>query len=91
MDLVRRLAGRLVLGVTTGIGLALAPTTWSLATHAETHTLHLAFVAILLWLLVAWDDRVRGWTDDDPGAEDRGDRFLIAAVGVSGSPSGTTP
>ena len=84
VDLVRRLTGRLVLGIATGIGLALTPTAWSLATHAETHTLHLAFVAILLWLLVAWDDRVRGWTDDDPGAEDRGDRFLIAAAGVFG-------
>ena len=65
VDLVRRLTGRLVLGIAAGIGLALMPTAWAMATHAETHTLHLAFVAILLWLLVAWDDRVRGRDDDD--------------------------
>ena len=64
VDLVRRLTGRLVLGIAAGIGLALMPTAWAMATHAETHTLHLAFVAILLWLLVAWDDRVRGRDDE---------------------------
>src|SRR6478735_10641709 len=79
VDLVRRLTGRLALGIAAGIGLALMPTAWAMATHAETHTLHLAFVAILLWLLVAWDDRVRGPDDDD-----HGDRFLIAAAAVFG-------
>jgi hypothetical protein len=79
VDLVRRLTGRLVLGIAAGIGLALMPTAWAMATHAETHTLHLAFVAIILWLLVAWDDRVRGPDDDD-----HGDRFLIAAAAVFG-------
>ena len=79
VDLVRRLTGRLVLGIAAGIGLALMPTAWAMATHAETHTLHLAFVAILLWLLVAWDDRVRGRDDDD-----HGDRFLIAAAAIFG-------
>jgi hypothetical protein len=91
VDLVRRLTGRLVLGIAAGIGLALTPTAWAMATHAETHTLHLAFVAILLWLLVAWDDRARGRDDDvDSGDDvaadeaDRGDRFLIAAAAVFG-------
>jgi len=98
VDLVRRLTGRLVLGIAAGIGLALTPTAWAMATHAETHTLHLAFVAILLWLLVAWGDRVRGRDDaadddghaDDAAADqpskrrDRGDRFLIAAAAVFG-------
>ncbi len=82
VDLVRRLTGRLALGIAAGIGLALMPTAWAMATHAETHTLHLAFVAILLWLLVAWDDRVRGRDDDDHN--DGGDRFLIAAAAVFG-------
>ena len=77
VDLVRRLTGHLVLGIAAGLGLALMPTAWAMATHAETHTLHLAFVAIVLWLLVAWDDHVR----DGP---DRGDRFLIAAAAVFG-------
>ena len=89
VDLVRRLTSRLVLGIAAGIGLALMPTAWTMATHAETHTLHLAFVAILLWLLVAWDDRVRGWDDgaDDPDFDqvaDRGDRFLVAAAAIFG-------
>jgi hypothetical protein len=88
VDLVRRLTGWLVLGVAAGIGLALTPTAWAMATHAETHTLHLAFVAILLWLLVAWEDRARGAISDGPDSvdhrPDRGDRFLIAAAGVFG-------
>lgn len=93
VDLVRRLTGRLVLGMAAGIGLALMPTAWAMATHAETHTLHLALVAILLWLLVAWDERVRASADDahDPDvghrvdhSVDRGDRFLIAAAAVFG-------
>ena len=83
VDLVRRLTGFLVLGVAAGIGLALMPTAWAMATHAETHTLHLAFVAILLWLLVAWDDRVRGQDRPSDGA-DRGDRYLVAAAAVFG-------
>jgi hypothetical protein len=84
VDLVRRLTGRLVLGIAAGIGLALMPTAWAMATHAETHTLHLAFVAILLWLLVAWDDRVRGRDDDDDQPAGGGDRFLVAAAAVFG-------
>jgi Protein O-mannosyl-transferase TMEM260-like len=100
VDLVRRLTGHLALGIAAGLGLALMPTAWAMATHAETHTLHLAFVAILLWLLVAWDDRVRAAaTASDPKEEgidasgasavagdgvDRGDRFLVAAAAVFG-------
>ena len=36
------------------------------ATHAETHALHLALVAILLWLLVGWEDRARDVDDRSP-------------------------
>jgi Protein O-mannosyl-transferase TMEM260-like len=75
VDLTRRLSGWLVVGIAAGIGLALTPIAWSVATHAETHSLHLVFVAVLLWLLVAWDD------DGNP---DRDDRFLIAAAVVFG-------
>ncbi len=84
VDLVRRLTGFLALGVAAGIGLALMPTAWAMATHAETHTLHLAFVAILLWLLVAWDDRVRGRDRPQSDSADRGDRYLVAAAAVFG-------
>ena len=46
VDLVRALTGRLVLGIAAGIGLALTPIAWAIATHAEAHTLHLALVAV---------------------------------------------
>jgi hypothetical protein len=87
VDLVRRLTGWLILGVAAGIGLALTPTAWAMATHAETHTLHLAFVAIVLWMLVAWEDHVRGPRETDGDAEtrvDRSDRYLIVAAGIFG-------
>jgi hypothetical protein len=92
VDLVRGLTGRVALGIAAGIGLALTPIAWSIATHAEAHALHLALVAILLWLLVAWDARVRdsqGSAGDDGDRAtgrrvDRGDRFLIAAAIVFG-------
>ena len=81
VDLVRALTGRLVLGIAAGIAMALTPITWAIATHAEAHTLHLALVAVLLWLLVEWDARVRA-----PGAvtHDRGDRYLLGATVVFG-------
>jgi hypothetical protein len=99
VDLVHALTGRIVLGIAAGIGLALTPIAWAIATHAEAHSLHLALVAILLWLLVAWDARVRapGATHMDAPTEtpptdgavqaprrDRGDRFLLAAALVFG-------
>ncbi len=59
VDLVRLLTGRIVLGIAAGVGLALTPIAWTIATHAEAHTLHVALVAILLWLLVQWDARAR--------------------------------
>ena len=59
VDLVRLLTGRIVLGIAAGLGLALTPIAWTIATHAEAHTLHVALVAILLWLLVQWDAHAR--------------------------------
>jgi hypothetical protein len=59
VDLVRGLTGRAALGIAVGIAMALTPIAWAISTHAETHSLHLALVAILLWLLVEWDARVR--------------------------------
>jgi transmembrane protein TMEM260 (protein O-mannosyltransferase) len=80
VDLVRALTGRVVIGLATGIALALTPIAWAVATHAETHSLHLALVAILLWLLVTWDAHARP-SGTSVGAEstDRGGRFLVAA------------
>jgi Protein O-mannosyl-transferase TMEM260-like len=90
VDLVRALTGWVVLGVAAGIAMALTPIAWAIATHADAHSLHLALVAILLWLLVAWDARVRApeRPEVDPAVRidrvDRGDRYLIAAAFVFG-------
>lgn len=72
VDLVGALTRSVPLGVAAGIGLALTEITWKIGTHAEAHALHLALLAILVRLLVAWEDR-----------RDRGDdRLLIAAAVV---------
>jgi hypothetical protein len=78
VDLVRALTRSTILGIATGIGLALTPIAWSIGTHAETHALHLAFVAMLLRLLVAWEDRI------GRSAQGSGDRYLVAAAVVFG-------
>ena len=88
VDLVRTLTGRTVLGVAAGLAMALTPIAWAIATHAEAHALHLALVAILLWLLVEWDGHVRQpAATGSPAATaspDRGDRFLVVAALVFG-------
>ena len=65
-----------------GLGLVLTPQVWAIGTHAEAHSLHLALVAILLRLLVGWEDRRRAPTDDP--RRDRADRWLVAATVVFG-------
>ena len=78
VDLVRALTRSTLLGVAVGLALALTPAVWSIGTHAEAHALHLAFVALLLRLLVAWQARATGHL---PG---HADRFLVAAAIVFG-------
>lgn len=76
--LVARLSGgRMLIAVAAGVGVALTPSTWRLATHADPHTLHLALVALLLVLLVRWEQSRRD------GAR-RADRWLVAAAAVFG-------
>jgi len=55
VDLVRALTRSTALGVLAGVGLTLTPIVWKIGTHAETHALHLALLAILVRLLVAWE------------------------------------
>ena len=77
VDLARGLTRSLALGILAGLGLALTEIAWSIGTQAEAHALHLAFVAILFRVLVAWEDRV----DRD---DRHRDRWLIAAAVVFG-------
>jgi len=75
--LVRELTGRAMVAVGAGLLLALTPLAWRMGTHADPHTLHLALVALLLVLLVGWENRrlMRA-----SGA----DRWLLAAASVFG-------
>ena len=77
VPLVRRLTGSTLLGAVAGLGLAATPIVWSIGTHADPHALHLAFVAIILWLLVRWEDA----RFEDPS---RADRWLVAAAAATG-------
>jgi hypothetical protein len=76
--LVRRLTGLLALGLAAGIGLAMTPVVWANATRADPHPLHLAFVALVLLLLVGWEQARRA------DHSDRSDRWLVAAAAVFG-------
>jgi hypothetical protein len=86
VDLTRRLSGSLLLGVVAGVGTALTPIVWAIGTHADPHALHFALIAIILWLLVRWEQARRG----DPlvpavaSAPGRADRLLLAAAVVTG-------
>jgi hypothetical protein len=77
VDLVRSMTRSVALGVAVGFGVAVTPIVWRLATQAETHALHLALVALLFRLLVAWEARRRA---ERPTA----DRWLVVATIVFG-------
>ena len=78
VDLVRVLTRSRWIGAVAGLGLVLTPQVWAIGTHAEAHSLHLALVAILLRLLVGWEDRRRAPLDDP--RRERADRWLVAAT-----------
>src|SRR5258706_8662309 len=80
--LVRRLTGSTMIGIAAGIGLGLTPVVWANATRADPHPIYLAFVAILLLLLVTWEQKRRA------GATDA-DRWLVAGAVVFGLAAGT--
>jgi hypothetical protein len=75
--LVRRLTGSTLVGMATGLGLAVTPVVWANATRADPHPIHLAFVALLLVLLVRWDGARRAGSATS-------DRWLVGAAAVFG-------
>ena len=88
-DLARTLTRSTPLGMLAGLGLALTPEVWAIGTRAEAHALHLAFVAILLRLLVGWEEahgrEARGGELGAGPAASGGrpaDRWLVAATVV---------
>ncbi len=78
VDLVRALTRSVPLGIVAGLGLALTEIAWRIGTHAEAHALHLALLAIVVRLLVAWEDAVERGRDAGDGRAD--DRALVAAA-----------
>jgi hypothetical protein len=54
---------------------------WDLSTHADPHMFHVALTAILLVVLLVWDQRRHS---DDPAQLAHTDRWLVAAAAVFG-------
>lgn len=81
VDLVRVLTRSVLLGIVAGIGLAATPIVWVIGTHADPHSLHLVFVAAILWTLVRWERNRRE-------AAERADRWLVAAAVLTGLSAG---
>jgi len=79
--LMRRLIDSTPIAVATGLGLSLTPVIWANATRADPHPIHLAFVALLLLVLVTWEQKRRARTSD-------ADRWLVAAAVVFGLSAG---
>jgi hypothetical protein len=75
--LVRQLTGRTLVGIGAGLLLALTPIPWRMGTLADPHTLHVALLAGLLVLLVAWERRRRA-------ADEGADRWLVASAVLYG-------
>ena len=73
---VTRLTKRFGVGVAAGAALAVSGEAWAIGLRADPHALHLTIAALLLLLLVVWEDRVRA---DAPA-----DRWLFAAAVVFG-------
>jgi hypothetical protein len=79
--LMRRLIDSTPIAMATGLGLSLTPVVWANATRADPHPIHLAFVALLMLVLVTWEQKRRARAPD-------ADRWLVAAALVFGLSAG---
>ena len=80
---IHRLTGRSVPAVAAGLLLAVSTIAWWTAERADPHALHLFLSTALLYLLVAWAQRVREIDPRGSGLPDRtADRLLLAASAV---------
>ncbi|MGI8929450.1 MAG: protein O-mannosyl-transferase family [Candidatus Limnocylindrales bacterium] len=73
---VTSVTGRLTVGVATGIALAVSAETWAIGLRADPHALHLLLAAVVLHLLVRWQDKLQAGLPAD--------RWLFAAAVVFG-------
>lgn len=82
---VRRLGVPTLVAVAAGIGFAATPLPWRMAIFADVHPLHAALVAVLVLLLVRWEQAVEGAREagDGPGHADRRLVLAAAACGVA--------
>ena len=78
--LIRQLTDSTVIGIATGLGLATTTLVWKDAMAADPHPIHLAFVALLLVALVAWE---RAHANGS-----RADRWLVVAAVLFGLAAG---
>jgi len=77
VGLVQFMTGRRTIALATGLILLCSQLFWRLSTHADPHMLHVALVAILFLLLMAWDAK-RHSADADTLRH--ADRWLVAAA-----------
>jgi len=89
--LIRQLTDSTIIGIATGLGLATTALVWKDGMAADPHPIHLAFVALLLVALVAWERARRGGVgraDEASTDEPRADRWLLIAAVLFGLAAG---
>jgi hypothetical protein len=81
VGVIQVLTGRRLIALATGLMLTCSQLFWRLSTHADPHMFHVALVAILVVVLLAWDRQVHS---EDPDAVRRADRWLVVAACIYG-------
>ena len=81
VGVIQVLTGRRLIALATGLMLTCSQLFWRLSTHADPHMFHVALVAILFVVLLAWDRQVHS---EDPDAVRRADRWLVVAACIYG-------